>query len=260
MNLWPAGLAVCAGVACFAAAQTPPETSLAFELASVKRSRPGNGALNIRYTAGGRLSLTNWPLYWMIAEAYGLNYKSARLTGGPDWSQNEKYDIEAKASEGAVPVGLPLRGRQIAMRQMLQVLLADRFHLEIRHSPKRVPVYELVVSKEGLKLQKTSISGHEPCHCLNGAPKRGLRGEAFEMSDLVSLAEFWTGRPVVDKTRIEGEFDLPQTSGWAEEDHPNPDVLPTFYGLYRQVGLTLQPRRESVDILVISHVERPSEN
>jgi uncharacterized protein (TIGR03435 family) len=254
------GLLVCVMLSGFGAAQTPPKSSSAFELASVKRSGPGNGALNIRYTAGGRLSLTNWPLYWLIAEAYGLNYKSARLTGGPDWSQNEKYDIEAKAPEGTVPAGLPLRSCQIVMRKMLQVLLADRFQLKIRHSPKRVPVYELLVSKEGLKLQKTSISGPEPCHCLNGAPKRGLRGEAFEMSDMVSLAEFWTGRPVVDKTLMEGEFDLPPTSGWAEEDPPTPDALPTLYGLYRQVGLTLQPRRESVDILVISHVERPSEN
>jgi hypothetical protein len=130
MNLLPAGLMVCIGVAWLTAAQTPLKTSLAFELASVKRSRPENGALNIRYTAGGRLSLTNGPLYWLIAEAYGLSYKSARLTGGPDWSQNEKYDIEAKAPEGTVrSVGPGFSRRVLQWAGPLQTKLAFKENL-----------------------------------------------------------------------------------------------------------------------------------
>jgi uncharacterized protein (TIGR03435 family) len=271
-----------AGVMSCVRAQTSSGISPAFEVTSVKRSDPGDQGPNFKYLVGGRFSATNCPLHLLIAEAYGLNDRSARLAGGPEWARNEKFDVGATAAEGAVPIDLPMKGRQTKVRLMIQALLADRFKLEIAREPQVMPLYVMEVSKDGLKLQRSKISQEDstdsskttrtPCYCLSGAPKRGLRGDAFQMSDLVAIAEFWTDRPVVDKTGVQGEFDLPPTSGWTQMDRaPIADVgtgsvvasdslLPTFFELFRQFGLKLDLQRGLVDILVIKHVDRPSEN
>jgi hypothetical protein len=55
-------------------AQSSPKNAQSFEVASIRRSQPGNGALQINYPGGGRLTLRNWPLYSLIGEANGLHY------------------------------------------------------------------------------------------------------------------------------------------------------------------------------------------
>jgi uncharacterized protein (TIGR03435 family) len=252
---------------------------LAFEVASVKPSSAGPAAPSFKYQAGGRLSISNCPLYSLIAEAYGVNFRSPRLTGGPQWTREQNYDIEAAAPEGAIPISLTLKERQQKMRSMLQQLLSDRFNLVIRREPIVVPVYALMVSKEGLKLSKTpeagtsndeAAAGRTPCHCLSGNPNRGLRGEAFQMSDLLALVEFWTDRPAIDGTGVQGEFDLPQTGPWTQSDSmlpsdpntppPPRSTLPTFLDLFRQFGLKLESQKSLITVLEISRVERPSSN
>ena len=231
-----------------------------FEVASVKRNHD-NRPIDIRYLPT-RFAATNWPLYWLIAEAYGLTYKSARLAGGPGWSHVENYDIEARLPESVVPPGASIRKRQAILRPLLQQLLADRFHLLIRHQATRMPIYELRVAKGGLKLAKADASRRSPCRCLNGGPSHGLRGEAFEITDLVADAEFWTGRPVVDKTGLHGEFDLLTPMHWTQDDSSDPaaEPLPDFLGMYRELGLDLRSARAIIELLVIAHLDRPDQN
>jgi uncharacterized protein (TIGR03435 family) len=248
-------------------AQNTPASRPGFEVSSIKRSPPGDGGMMLEYLPGGRLSVKNCPLYTLIAESYFLNIRSPRLAGGPDWIQTEKYDIEAKAPAGALD-GLPLdKPLYDKFRLMIESLLADRFRLSINHTPTMMPVYALVVAKEGLKLPRTKTSeGHTPCHCLSGSPN-GLRGEGFNISNLVLLAEYWTRRAVIDETNIQGDYDLPQKIGGFVDPQlqASPAAsastdLPTFFELYQQFGLRLEPRRAVVDVLVIDHIERPSEN
>jgi uncharacterized protein (TIGR03435 family) len=75
-------------------------------------------------------------------------------------------------------------------------------------------------------------------------------------------------RPVLDRTGISGTFDLsveraPEVNGPAP---PGVDVQPDAAGptfqetLKQQLGLKLEPQKGLVDVIVLDHVERPTEN
>ena len=76
------------------------------------------------------------------------------------------------------------------------------------------------------------------------------------------------GRPVVDRTELNGRFDF--TMEWTTESnrHANTDadVQPDSQGttfleaVKEQLGLKLESTKAMLDILVIDHVERPSDN
>src|SRR5580658_4554579 len=95
-------------------------------------------------------------------------------------------------------------------RLMLQALLAERFHLTIRRETKEMSVYELVVAKNGPKLQKSErdcAANDTACHWFSGNPTR-LLGTGVDMSDLALILSHDSGRPVLDKTGIPGLFDM----------------------------------------------------
>ena len=108
----------------------------AFEVASIKVSKVDNARQWGQFYDGGRFSATNTPLAWLIRVAYDLPLTSSQPVGGPDWLNSERYNIEAKASAGAIPLGLPLAAREGKMKPMLQALLADRFKLLLRHETR----------------------------------------------------------------------------------------------------------------------------
>src|SRR5215472_6183432 len=115
-------------------------TPLRFEVASVK---PNNSATRpgVQFLPGGRFTATNTPLFMLIAIAYEVPFQSVRLSGAPDWTRAERYDIEATAPAGAIPVGLSNKAREDKTRSMVQRLLAERFKLTIRREAKELPVY-----------------------------------------------------------------------------------------------------------------------
>src|SRR5262249_54960236 len=114
------------------------------------------------------------------------------------------------------------KDRDEKMRLMLQTLLADRFQLKIRRETKELPVYAVTVAKNGPKLEKAKIEEKdcaEPgtpgisCHSLMGGRGRGLHGAAVSLTDVLEYVENWTDHPLVDKTGIQGLYNV-QTSGW----------------------------------------------
>ena len=94
--------------------------------------------------------MKNIPAFIIVSVAYGVPFQgSSPISGFPDWARAERFDIEATAAEGAIPLSLSVERRDAKMGQMLQALLADRFQLKIRHETKEAPVYELVAGKNG---------------------------------------------------------------------------------------------------------------
>jgi uncharacterized protein (TIGR03435 family) len=67
-------------------------------------------------------------------------------------------------------------------------------------------------------------------------------------------------RPVVDETGLNGTFDF--SLEWLPEFNAPADASgPTFReALKEQTGLTLEPKKGPVDILVIDHIEQPEAN
>src|SRR6516165_781781 len=112
---WIAAILTCLmGMA--AVAQTPAGQKPTFEAASIKQNRSSGPSL-LLYSSG-RVTATNLPLRLFIRNAFRL--QPTQLIGGPDWLDDEHYDIVANSS---------VRMTADTMRQMEQSLLADRFQL-----------------------------------------------------------------------------------------------------------------------------------
>jgi bla regulator protein BlaR1 len=265
-------------------AQSDTATHLAFEVTSVRLNRSADlRGWGFDFLPGGRFKATNLSLDWIIAEAYHVPPWSARLSGGPDWIGSERYDIEATAAPGAISQGLSMKAREEKMRLMLQTLLADRFKLVMRRESKQLPVYVVVVAKNGPKIQRAKIEEKDcpegstselRCHVINGGMGRGMHGKAVEISDILSFVENWSDRPMVDKTGLQGLFEV-ESDGWAPmRPRPRPPgeeptsedtamvdpTRPTLFMIFERLGLKMEPQKAPVDVFVIDRVEKPSEN
>jgi len=255
--------------------------TLAFEVASVKENKSGSPREPSMILPGGRFTATNNTLRSLILNAYGILIPS-QLEGGPSWIDSARYDIDAKAGADVIPQGAHGRALWEKTRLMLRTLLADRFKLAVRRETKEMPVYQLVVAKNGPKLQKSDAdcaASVTACHGFSGNPAR-LSGSGVDMYDLALRLSLSSDRPVSDHTGIQGLYDIklqwnpfvgrtppaddtPRSPEVEAREGARPDFasLPTlFEALEQQVGLKLEARKGPVEIYVIAHVERPSEN
>jgi uncharacterized protein (TIGR03435 family) len=216
----------------------------------------------------------------LITLAYRV--RDFQVTGGPGWIDSERFNIDAKAE------GAPSFNQEYVTLQYrrLQTLLRDRFNLTIHRETKDLPVYELTVAKGGPKLQQPNCVRREPddftiapgkyCGLIGGSISIGrLQASGTTMADLANYLSNPLSRTVVDKTAITGEFDFqltftPDAPAGPSSDAPGPrpadgaaaaDLrLDFFTAMQEQLGLKLESAKGPVEILVIDHVERPSEN
>jgi len=260
-----------------------------FEVASVKPSHSSENRMRI-WISPGKFTVENVSLGSLIMFAYDAK-SEAQISGGPSWVKSENFNIEAKEddAQAAELQKLPQEQAQQQIRLMVQSLLADRFKLKVSHQTKELPVYALVVAKNGPKLTRSaplpSPDGADP----SAEPKmrRGImmngRGELTGMStpmsflaDVLSRQRETGGRVVVDKTGLTGNYDW--TLHWTPEspaplfkgadNNPTPEGAPApdtsgptlFTALEEQLGLKLESQKGNVETLVIDSVEQPTEN
>jgi len=248
----------------------------AFDVASVKPNKSRVRSQD-RYSPAG-YAAANVSLRFLIYAAYALPDPWGprhNLAGGPDWVESERYDVEAKVEDDGSRRDLPAVRRNDEIRLMLQELLAERFHLKLHRETRQLPIYALVVAKNGPKLPKATLEEKE---CLGipigyvacqgrflGGMGRGVRAKAVDMSDLAQYLSGFTDRPIMDQTGIAGLFEI-NTGPW-RPDQPSTeagaesDFLPTLFTmLQEQLGLKLEARRGPVEVLVIDRAEKPTEN
>lgn len=244
---------------------------LAFDVASIKPNNSGDNHLQVRVAPGGRLTAANAPLRLLITAAYQV--QDFELSGGPAWLDSARFDIEARGP------GNPT-GDQVM--QMLQTLLADRFGLRMHKETRELPVYALLIAKNGPRLEPPRddcfdptagvpppASDARPCGGFANSPNQML-GARVTMGRLAAALSRRLRRPVVDKTGLGGVYNI--TLEWTpDETQPSPaptDPSPPaadnsgsiFTALQEQLGLRLESQKGPVEILVIDHAERPSEN
>jgi uncharacterized protein (TIGR03435 family) len=260
----------------------PPSVHSGFEVASVKPTVNAEGQ-SLLQAVPGRLRMTNLALRRLILNAYAV--QDYQLSGDPSWVASEHYDIQATTA-GTTSV-------QQMEGPMLRALLAERFKLTLHRETRQLPVYQLVVGKGGVKLQLSkegsctpySVDSPPPPAPTPGQPNGNFCGLHLSVDGLnrtldgkgVALAAVATtlsrtytsnlGRNVIDRTGLTGTFDVhlkwaidPLTSPaapGAAQDLAGPS-LPT--ALQEQLGLRLESTRGPVEVLVIDHIERPSEN
>jgi len=270
-------------------AQAPAGTAdrPVFDVASVKPNKSGTNMVRFGGPqTGGRYTATNVTLNMLVTSAYKL--KPHQISGLPNWDNSEHFDIEAKAE------GNPSRDQ---INLMVQSLLADRFKLVVHRETRQLPIYALVLSKAektGARLQPHSddtkcpdlSSGPPPpprpdgalppAPCggffMSGSPG-GFRmaGQKIAMDQLAQNLSNFVDRIVVDRTGLTGAFDLSldfmptqMPAGFVRGPDSNasdPSAPPTiFTALQEQLGLKLEAQTGPVDVLIVDHVEQPSEN
>jgi uncharacterized protein (TIGR03435 family) len=258
-----------------------------FEVASIKPNRSQEDRFFISM-APGRFTATGATTKFLIEEAY--NVKDFQVSGGPSWINSERYDIDAKEEDSLVEElqKLPPDQRAEQIRLRVQSLLADRFKLTFHREAKELPVYALVVAKNGPKIQEAKPGDSYPngVKGLDGRAHGGLMrmgrgqltGQAIPLASLAMMLSQQLGRTVLDKTGLKGKYDFTlqwtpdQTQGamlmGPEGGRPATDNPPPpessgpsiFTAIQEQLGLKLESQKGPVEILVIDHVEKPSEN
>lgn len=225
---------------------------LAFEVASIKL-HPGMITLSMDPSIKGRrVTATASTLLDLITTAYGVRYD--QISGAPGWSDKDHYDLDAKAPDGYRPL------TKEEMRQMLQTLLAERFHLQVHRETQEVPMYALVVAKNGPKLKESTDTkgGFSVRGTDRGLHMETTRGTMAQLADQLS---FTAGHPVVDKTGLAGYYAY--TMDWFPANRtmpPDLDAPTMFQAVQEQLGLKLEATKGPVEKLVIDHAEKPTEN
>ncbi len=245
----------------FSLAQSP-----SFEVATIKPGTPGDG--------GGRFAtmqsahqfvVRNYSVKYLVAFAYNLPLRL--VSGGPDWTGADLYNILAAT---------PGDGRPSVDDQMLmtQNLLKDRFNLAFHREQREMAVYNLTVVK-GIspKLNKSAAPPDQAPYLINTVfPgfKVSLPAKNATMKEFASMLQRGVfDRPVLDKTELTGKYDF--NLEWTPDDgqfngnlpHVSPEnaTLPDFFAaIQQQLGLKLESGRGMVDVIVIDKVERPTEN
>jgi len=240
-------------------AQTP--AAPAFEVATIKLSKPDTPGPLIGISAG-RLTLTSFTLKELMVFAYWIH--PSQVAGAAGWMDSDKFDIVAKPDENQAPLGA--RVPDDVLRQMLQVLLADRFKLNFHHEMKQLPAYALVLGKNGPKMKARKPGDGGPGFRLvfQGARLPGRNATIGQLAFVLQARVL--DRPVLDKTGLTGNFDfdlfwMPNETQFGGRgaampaDSDSPDI---FTAVQEQLGLKLEPQKGPVDVLMIDQAERPS--
>jgi uncharacterized protein (TIGR03435 family) len=251
-------------LACAAPAQeTVPRAPQTFEVASVKPVEKLRGRLWDFSSSGPRVRYIGYAAVDLITEAYNL--KPYQVAFAPDVRPpsggvygTAYYDIEAKAEgDGA-------RSRA-DFRSMLQALLADRFQLKAHRAMKEMPVYALVVAKNGPTFKQSSPDAVDSARIgVNGQNQTltASRKSVEEFGEILHSV-FFLEHPVVDRTGLTGTYDFnieatPQSRLTAED--PDLKNISVFTAVQQQLGLKLESHKAMIEILVVDRSEKPTAN
>ena len=226
-----------------------------FDVASI---RPHQGPLrNIDITSiGTRLEATA-AVMQLILYAYDLKAYQV-VPGSPNMPLYDFYDVVAKAAGDRAPT-------RSEFRQMLQSLLAGRFQLKFHREMKEMPVYALVVGPRGSKLKPSAPDASAVGRMMVDGRNYVVTRPKATMDDIVgAITNSFLDRPVIDHTGLTGTYELkltftPDISS-NRRGEPDPSDISIFTAVQEQLGLKLEPQKAMVEILVVDHIEKPSDN
>jgi uncharacterized protein (TIGR03435 family) len=268
-----AAVAVLVLVAAGLRAQGPQP--IQFDVASIKLNSSGpeqppflDGST---FRQNGQVRITNMSLWTMIQLIY-LDDRTMLMDGGPSWIDDDRFDVVARGEPGSdaqVPMGrIPPR-----LKAMLQALFEDRFKLRTHVERRDIPVYALVPLDRANPAKKLKPGNDD---CLKPPEQRTrectyppgfLASPAMTMDDLavrlstvlnMANAGFNTrnaiGRPVDNRTGIEGRFDVDIDIGGGVR--PPERTAAIITAIREQLGLTVENARGERHVLVIDRAER----
>jgi len=234
-------LAGFAAIALFAQSPT-------FEAATIKPNKSGDGSSGYPGLRSGLYTGKNATMHMMLRSAYDLS--ESRIFG-PDWLDSDRYDVEAKPAPGAT---------QADMMLMFQTLLKERFHLELHREMREMPVFDMVVSKGGLKMSLSTPEHRFPQPPPN--PGGSMNVGAGTMPQIAQRLSGAAGRTIIDKTGLDGAYGFMVIYTPMNAANPPEGAPPDFFtAVEQQLGLKLEPNKAPIEVLVVDHADRtPAEN
>src|SRR5215472_5864533 len=154
------------------------------------------------HIANASLVATNLDLANLVSNAY--NIRPALISGFPDWAKSARFDINAKITDPDIDRLKRLSEDQ--RRSMLLALLTDRFHLRAHFEPRILPVYDLVVTKDGPKFKEHPAVSPQSESGPGSNPKPGsiqfgnseMTATSIPIYNLVWNLSYRVGREVID--------------------------------------------------------------
>jgi len=235
------------GTALALVAQTPTE----FEVASIRPhvfTNPGNESSDTNVSPGGRLVARNVTVKKLIRNAFLV--EDSRISGAPGWIDTESYDIDAKTAGGTEIT-------RDNISQLMRFLLESRFQFRFHRESKEVPEYALEIVKGGAKVTPHTGEDKPSMSTNSNGLTVSLKANKLSMSDFAASLARQTGRPVVDRTGLSGDFDFDLK--WST-DQAADGAGPSIFTVLQGIGLRLVSAKGSVDVIVIDRVEKASEN
>jgi uncharacterized protein (TIGR03435 family) len=266
------------------------QTGKRFEVASIRPSPEQPPAQGV---AGLTITQQQVRFSWLSLKDYlGIAYElPVHRISAPDWVASTRFEIAAT---------IPADATTEQLDEMMQALLTDRFQLKAHHEKREFSVYALEVAAGGPPLVRLpdDIASDAPITVASQGSGNGVAvdlgqgasltfmNNRFEvkkvtMAMLADTLGRFVDRPVVDLTKLEGRYDiafdvapeeyqpmlirsavnagiaLPPQALRLLDTASNASVLD---GL-KKMGLSLQSRREPLDVLVVDSMQRmPTEN
>lgn len=248
-------------------AQTlPPPPAYTYDAVSIHKSDPAERNVHMGDDGPqGGLRTVNTSVLLLIAGAYDVqNYQ---IVGAPGWASSEHFDVALTPDRTEIVPDISKAPQEWQTywkrnQQRLQAVLRDRFGLVVRAETRELPIYVLTQAKKGNKLSAHAEGGHGPSIGTNG--DRQIRGTDATMAMLATQLSMQLGRPVHDKTGLDGRYDF--RIDWV----PDLDIAaasgsaatgPSFFtAITDQLGLRLESTKGPVPVYVVEKIEQPSEN
>jgi len=234
-----------------------------FDVATIKRSPRLDAGGTLRMMPGGLFRSVNVDVRGMMLGAYRTAERrlfASQIVGAPAWLASERYDITAKVGDELA--ARPPEELFSQLPVLLQTLLEDRFRLKLHHETRELPVYVLTMARgdriPGPQMHPSSADcAADPNTCAVRFVPGHLSVGAVNLETLVGLLSGSVERVVIDRTGLAGRFDV--ELDWSP-DQSATDKPSVFAAVQEQLGLKLESQRAPVDVLVIDHVERPTED
>ncbi|WP_172838347.1 TIGR03435 family protein [Terriglobus roseus] len=262
---------------------TPPGGApVPWETISIHVTDPAHADNGFEHNVANGLSQHAMTINFFIAAAYTFTIFPTKdlIEGLPDWAKDTKYDVEARvAPEDAAAykkltsLSIPDTARAFATQQytgemlMDQALLEDRFHIKMHTELRERNVFLLTVAKGGIKMKAAADPAHGSAIFDAGHTSgRGIghiSGKGIPVSFIGNILSMPAGGIVVDQSGDVGQYDFelhfaPQNMDTAAAGASNdPDF---FTAIQEQLGLKLTRGKAQVPVVVIDHIEKPSDN
>jgi uncharacterized protein (TIGR03435 family) len=235
-------------------AQERQRTASLVEVVSVRENKSGDTAVGAVPGGPERFGAINLTLRGLINVAYG-GIPTSRILGGPNWADTIRFDV--------VGIGDPTQSKLL----LLQEVLRDRFALRVRRESRQFDVYALVLARPngnlgpGLRMSRDcstaesrakNQSGDNACRVSQRPGRITARG--VQLTNVTGY--LGAGRPVFERTGLKGYYDIDLE--WAPS--PTDDGPSLFTAVQEQLGLKLESTKAPLDVIVIEHAERPTEN